>query len=293
MKKLICLFIVFLSLLTAAQELNCKVVVNYEGIPVSNRENLISFASEIEEYMNKTRFTSGSWDGDKIDCNLTILVTGASSEVDYNAQIVVMSQRPIFQSQSNSLMLSINDNAWGFQYEKNQALYQNQSIYDPITSMLDFYAYLIIGYDLDSWQALGGTDFYTKAFNIVNLSATSRYKNGWERNSNSYSRLGMLEDLLNEKYRPFREAFADYHYGLDYFSENTAITFDKIEALVSNLEMMKIKGNVNSVLLKVFFDAKNGEIIQYVSNYSEKEKLLQKLAKIDPPHSAKYNEALD
>jgi len=47
------------------------------------------------------------------------------------------------------------------------------------------------------------------------------------------------------------------------------------------------------VLLKVFFDAKNGEIIQYVSNYSEKEKLLQKLAKIDPPHSAKYNEALD
>jgi len=86
---------------------------------------------------------------------------------------------------------------------------------------------------------------------------------------------------------------ADYHYGLDYFSENIAITFDKIEAFVSTLEMMKIKGNINSVLLKVFFDAKNGEIIQYVSNYSEKEKLLQKLAKIDPPHSAKYNEALD
>lgn len=291
MKKLICLFIVFLTSLSVAQELNCKVSVHYEGVPVSNRENLISFASQIEEYMNKTRFTDGNWDGDKIDCNFTILITGASSEVDYNAQIVVISQRPIFQSQNNSLMLSINDNAWGFQYEKNQALYQNQSIYDPITSMLDFYAYLIIAYDLDSWQALGGTDFYNKAYNIVNLSASSRYKNGWDRNSNSYSRLGMVEDLLNEKYRSFREAFANYHYGLDYFSENPAITFEKIVALVNTLEMMKNKGNINSVLLKVFFDAKHGEVIQYLSNYSGKDELFQKLSRIDPPHSAKYNEA--
>ncbi len=292
MKKLICLFVILLTSLGVAQELNCRVTVNYEGLPVANRENLVPFASMIEEYMNKTRFTENTWDGDKIDCSLNILFTGAPSEVEYNAQVVVISQRPVFQSENNSLMLSLNDNAWSFQYEKGQGLYQNQSVYDPITSMLDFYAYLIIGYDLDSWQQLGGTDFYTKAYNIVNLGSTSRFKSGWERSSNSYSRFGMVEDLLNEKYRPLREAMADYHYGLDYFTEKPSITFEKIGNLVTTLETMKKKGNINSVLLKVFFDAKHGEIIQYLSSCPEKDDLLQRLSKLDPAHSAKYNAAL-
>ncbi|MBZ0200347.1 MAG: DUF4835 family protein [Ignavibacteriaceae bacterium] len=292
MKKLIVLFVILLAALSVAQELNCRVSVNYEGLPVSNRENLVPFASMIEEYMNKTRFTSEAWDGGKIDCSLNILFTGASTEVEYNAQIVVISQRPIFQSANNSLMLSLNDNAWSFQYEKGQGLYQNQSVYDPITSMLDFYAYLIIGYDLDSWQELGGTDFYTKAYNIVNLGSTSRYKTGWERNSNSYSRLGLVEDLLNEKYRILREAMADYYYGLDYFTEKPEITYERIEKLVTTLETMKKKGNINSVFLKVFLDAKHGEIINYLTNYTGKDNLLERLSKIDPAHSAKYNAAL-
>lgn len=273
------------------QELNCKVTVNYESIPVVNRELLADFAQTIEDYMNKTKFTD-KWDGDKIECALTIFFTGASSEINYSAQAVVTSQRPIYNSTKNSLMLSINDAQWSFVYEKNQTLYATQSIFDPLTSFLDYYAYVIIGFDLDSYEELSGSTYFTKAFDIVNLGATSGFRIGWEKSSSSYSRRGLVEDLLNEKFRFFREAYFYYHYnGLDLFTDKRQAAFKNITKLIDVLDMMRTKVDINSVLIKTFFDAKSGEIIEYLKTYPDKS-IFNKLKKIDPPHALKYDDAV-
>lgn len=273
------------------QELNCKVTVNYESIPVVNRELLVDFAQTIEDYMNKTKFTD-KWDGDKIECALTIFFTGASSEINYSAQAVVTSQRPIYNSTKNSLMLSINDAQWSFVYEKNQTLYATQSIFDPLTSFLDYYAYVIIGFDLDSYEELSGSTYFTKAFDIVNLGATSGFRIGWEKSSSSYSRRGLVEDLLNEKFRFFREAYFNYHYnGLDLFTDKRQAAFKNIVKLIDVLDMMRTKVDINSVLIKTFFDAKSGEIIEYLKTYPDKS-IFNKLKKIDPPHALKYDDAV-
>lgn len=273
------------------QELNCKVTVNYESIPVVNRELLADFAQTIEDYMNKTKFTD-KWDGDKIECALTIFFTGASSEINYSAQAVVTSQRPIYNSTKNSLMLSINDAQWSFVYEKNQTLYATQSIFDPLTSFLDYYAYVIIGFDLDSYEELSGSTYFTKAFDIVNLGATSGFRIGWEKSSSSYSRRGLVEDLLNEKFRFFREAYFNYHYnGLDLFTDKRQAAFKNITKLIDVLDMMRTKVDINSVLIKTFFDAKSGEIIEYLKTYPDKS-IFNKLKKIDPPHALKYDDAV-
>ncbi len=273
------------------QELNCKVTVNYESIPVVNRELLADFAQTIEDYMNKTKFTD-KWDGDKIECALTIFFTGASSEINYSAQAVVTSQRPIYNSTKNSLMLSINDAQWSFVYEKNQTLYATQSIFDPLTSFLDYYAYVIIGFDLDSYEELSGSTYFTKAFDIVNLGATSGFRIGWEKSSSSYSRRGLVEDLLNEKFRFFREAYFNYHYnGLDLFTDKRQAAFKNITKLIDVLDMMRTKVDINSVLIKTFFDAKSGEIIEYLRTYPDKS-IFNKLKKIDPPHALKYDDAV-
>ena len=273
------------------QELNCKVTVNYESIPVVNRELLVDFAQTIEDYMNKTKFTD-KWDGDKIECALTIFFTGASSEINYSAQAVVTSQRPIYNSTKNSLMLSINDAQWSFVYEKNQTLYATQSIFDPLTSFLDYYAYVIIGFDLDSYEELSGSTYFTKAFDIVNLGATSGFRIGWEKSSSSYSRRGLVEDLLNEKFRFFREAYFNYHYnGLDLFTDKRQAAFKNITKLIDVLDMMRTKVDINSVLIKTFFDAKSGEIIEYLRTYPDKS-IFNKLKKIDPPHALKYDDAV-
>jgi hypothetical protein len=290
MKSLI--LILILSAATIAQELNCRVTVSFEALQTLNREKLNDFAQNIEAYMNKTKFTNENFTGDKIECTMNIYFTNATGETNYNAQLFIGSKRPIYRSPKDSPMLTIMDNGWNFSYEKGQGFYQNQSVYDPITSFLDFYAYLIIGYDLDSFEELNGTAYYSRALDIVNLGAASKFNTGWMRTTGSYSRRGLVEDLLNEKYRPFREAFFNYHYnGLDQFTTNKLEAQNNIVGFVHSLDGIRSQIDISSILIKTFFDAKYGEIIEYLRDYPNKQ-VFDILKKIDPPHSAKYDEAM-
>jgi hypothetical protein len=289
--KILLALILSLSSITYSQELNCKVTINFESLPVVNRQLLEGFAQVIEDYMNNTKFTDQDW-GERIECSMNILFLSASGEINYNAQVIIVSQRPIYKSSNNSPMLRVNDNSWAFRYEKNQTLYASQSTFDPITSLLDYYANIIIGLDTDSFEKLGGSPYFSKAFDIVNLGNTSGSSSGWQQSSSSYSRWGLVSDLLNEKYRPFREAFFDYHYnGIDIYAEDPKTAQISIVNLIRSLETIKSKVNVNSVLLKTFFDAKNGEIVEHLRDYPDKN-IFKILKKIDPSHNAAYDDAV-
>ena len=286
------LFFILLPLsISFSQQLNCTVTANYEGLSVENRELLVDFAGVIESYLNTTQFTGTQWKGQKIDCAFTVFFTGASNETDYSAQVVIVSTRPVFKSTRQSPMLTINDANWSFRYVPNQALYSNQSTFDPLTSFLDFYANIIIGFDWETWADLGGTPYFKKAFDILNLSVSSPYKKGWEQSSAAYSKWGLCQDLLNDKYRAFREAFFVYHYGVDEIQIRKKDRQDKIVNLISVLEDMQKRTGINSVLIKQFFDTKNGEIVELLKDYPDVNVFLR-LKKIDPSHSAKYDEML-
>lgn len=292
MKKfLILILLISHSKFLLAQELNCRVTVNYEKLPINNRELLADFAFIIEDYMNKTQFTNEPFDGEKINCNLNIFFTSASSDVEYSAQVVITSTRPVFKSDRQSPILTINDANWNFRYEKGQPLYSNQSIYDPITSFLDFYANLIIGFDWETWGEFIGTPYFQRAFSIANLGMNSNFKKGWERTSDAYNRTRLCEDLLNDKFRPFREAYFEYHYGIDLYQVNKTEAQEHIANLVNVLDDMKNKTDINSVLIRTFFDSKYGEIADLLRDYKDIN-IFNKLKRIDPAHIAKYNEML-
>jgi hypothetical protein len=292
MKSLI--FLLIFSTLTFSQELNCKVTLNTESITISARDKLRDFAQKVEDYMNKTQFTNDPayQNGAKIDCALSIFMLSSSNDINYTAQVVVTSLRPIYKSQDNSLVLSINDNAWSFSYDPAQGFYRNQTVFDPITGFLDYYAYIIIGFDLDTWNKLGGTPYFSKASDIVNLGAMSSFPSGWSKSSSSYSRRGLVDDLLNEKFRAFRETIYDYYYGIDIYSMNPKVGQQDILKLVNVLKDMRTKMDLNTTLTKVFFDAKAGEIVDKLKTYPDKEEVFTALKKIDPAHSAKYDEQL-
>jgi hypothetical protein len=289
MKKTILLILLFTSYI-CSQELNCDVVVNYQNLPVKNRDLLVDFANVVQDYMNSTRFTDLNWDGDKIDCTLNIFFTSSSSDLDYNAQIVVVSQRPIYESTRNSAMLTINDATWSFQYQVGQAMYANLDAFNPLTSLLDYYALIIIGFDMDTWEQYGGTPFFTKAFDIVNLASNSSSKTGWVASTASYSRWGLVSDLINEKYSKFRSAILDYHYGIDIFQKNPEFGQAKIVELIDVLyELYEREGLIKSVFVKTFFDAKFGEITDHLKDYPDFS-IFTRLKKIDPPHAGKYDQ---
>jgi len=287
--KNIFLMLLFISSYNYSQELNCNVIVNYQNVPVKNRDLLVDFKNVVENYMNTTRFTNVNWDGDKIDCSLNIFFTSAGSDVDYGAQIVVVSQRPVYQSTRNSALLTINDGAWSFKYEVGQSMYANLDAFDPLTSILDFYALIIIGFDMDTWEEFGGTPYFSKAFDIVNLASPTNYKNGWLPSNKIYSRWGLVSDALNEKYAAFRSAIFDYHYGIDIFAQNKEVGQAKIVELIDVLyDLYERTGLVKSVFIQTFFNAKYGEITDHLKGYSDRT-IFTKLKNIDPSHAGRYD----
>ncbi|NUN07602.1 MAG: DUF4835 family protein [Ignavibacteriaceae bacterium] len=291
MKKVL-LFVFALYFSMPAQELQAVVTVNYQNLPVINKESLVNFAREIETYLNTTRFTGTEWKYDRIKCNFNISITTATDETNYSAQTVLVSQRQIYKSQSISPMLRVFDNNWVFTYEKNQPLYFNPLVFNSITSFLDYYAYMIIGMEQDSWEKLSGSEYFRKAFDVVNISSGTRYGKGWESTSGNYNRKDLVENLLSEKYRTVREALSDYHYGIDQAQRNRAAGQKKIAGFITTIKSLESKLDVRSVLIKTIFDSKHGEIVDYLRDYPDKE-IFRVLKSIDPPHASRYDEVLN
>ncbi len=293
MKKFLLILFLLPLINVHSQELLATVMVNYEQLTNRYQDKLINFDQQIEDYLNNTQFSGDNWEWQRIKCSFNIFFTGAKGETSYDAQVVVTSQRPIEGQQRSSLMFTVMDNSWKFEYEKNQSMYFDDTIYDPLTSFLDYYAFVIIGLDSDSYEAKAGTQFYEKALNVAVNGGASGYSEAWQSKSAAYSKRNLVDDLLSADYSKFREDYTDYHYnGLDLYYQNKQKTYDSIMNMVKGIALLKQKINKRSVLLNVFFDAKHGEIIDYLKEQPDKT-IFNLLQRIDVGNTTKYLEAME
>ncbi|MBD3408981.1 MAG: DUF4835 family protein [Ignavibacteriales bacterium] len=278
----------------AAQELDAVVEVNVDRLQNKHKDIVAEFASDVQRYLNESRFTGEPWNYEPINCSFAIIFQSGNDDLQYSAQVIVRSSRKIYQSDKYSPMLAVNDGGWSFPYERNQTLYFSPNRFAPIESFLDYYANMIIALELDSWDPLAGGPFYQAANQIATQGNSSSYSSGWESVTGKYNRLDMASNAISETYRPFREAIADYHYGLDMiiYKGDRAGGQKYMASLVETLYDMRSRIDMRSVFVKAFFDAKYVEIADYLSDYPDAS-IFEKLKKIDPQHIGKYNEVLD
>lgn len=290
-KNYLLVLFILLNISIIGQELEAKVQINTEQLPSLYRENLEVFKFQLEDYLNSTKFTGTNWEWPRIQCSFNLFFISASDEVNYSAQVVINSTRPVEGSENRSLMLNVMDTKWGFQYEKNQSLYFNPNDFNPLNSFLDFYALVIIGLDADSYEPFGGTPFFQEAMRIAIMGGTSGYGDGWGTSSASYNKRGFIEDATSASFQQFRQDIFDYHYnGLDVFYREPNTTYKSITKLVDNLVTLKKITSRRSPFINSFFDSKSGEIISYLKNYDDRS-IFSKLQKVDPAHTTKYIEA--
>jgi hypothetical protein len=172
-------------------------------------------------------------------------------------------------------------------------MYFKQVDFDPLLSFLDFYAYLIIGFDSDSYDPMGGSEWFNKALEIVVKGAGSNNKTGWEYQSASYNKRALLNDLMAAKFQQFREDYYDYHFnGLDIFSRDKAKAQANIVKLINHLNEKIDQLDPRSVLMRVFFNAKAGEMTDYLMDFPDKS-IFNTLIKIDNSNMSKYEKALE
>lgn len=280
-----------LSLPLSGQELDCDVTVNYESIPTSNRDFLTDFGKEVKAYMNSFQWTTEDLEGEKIKCSINIFFQSVSGGTRYSAQIFVGSQRLIYQGDGKTTaVVRILDDKWDFIYEKNQPLYHNENRFDPLASLLDFYAYAIIGFDFDSHEPQSGTQYFMRASNIVSLGSSTSFSRGWVKSTGSYTRAGLIEELLNSRYTTLRDAFYQYHFnGLDMLSSERKQAFQTIVDILDQLDAFRKTEGSNVLLIRVFFDTKYLELAEKFTDYWDPE-IYTKLNAIDPSHQRYYDD---
>jgi len=274
-----------------AQELDCEVTVNYESIPSTNKEYLADFAREVKTYLNSYKWTNEDLEGEKIKCSLSIFFLTASGTNGYSAQVFVGSQRLIYQSDRKmTAVVRILDDKWDLAYERNQPIYHNEYRFDPLASVLDFYAYVIIGFDFDTHEALSGTPFFQKASNIVNLGASTSFSRGWTKTTGTYTRAGLTEELLNSRYSSLRQGMYDYHFnGLDLMASDRRGAFQTIVNVLDQFAEFKSTEGTSVLFIRIFFDTKYLELADLFTDYWDPE-IYTKLNAIDPSHQRYYDD---
>ncbi len=280
--------------LLISQELACSVTIHTESIQSNQIGYLRSFSQDIERYMNNTRFTNEDLDGEKIQCSLDISFISASNDNRYQAQVVVLSQRPIYigndKSDRSSLVLRIKDNSWNFTYTPNQRMNHDEIVFDPLTGFLDFYAYLIIGYDLETYVPQSGSACFQKALNVIQLAANSTAAKDYQQSSSSYSKYGIVDELCSPKYNTFRTAFNNYHFdGIDLLGTDKQKGLENMLAAIASINDIRLHQNPTSVVVKQFFDAKYIEIAEAFQSYPDRS-VYETLSVYDQEHRATYQE---
>ena len=163
-----------------------------------------------------------------------------------------------------------------------------------MTNILAYYAYIILGFDYDTFSPLGGTQFYQKARDIVNRSQNAREK-GWRAFEGNNNRFWLVENLLNKAYSPFRDLMYRYHrLGLDVMSEQPDLGRNEIAESLKNMQRV-YRARPDTYINRIFFDAKSDEIVNIFSKGTtdEKSRVLIILSECDPSNSGKYEKIME
>ena len=212
-----------ITLQAVAQELFAKVTINHnqiQGTDVSVFENL---QQTLEQFINDRQWTNLQFQkNERIVCNFNITVTkyDPSSNV-FTCNALIQANRPVYNSAYTSTLYNNKDNDFNFEFAQFDQLEYNDEIIDnQLTALIAYYAYLIIGLDLDSFSPMGGEDILQLCMNLTNNAQNLNYS-GWKAFDNSRNRFAIINDYLDGGMRPFRQLQYDYYRtGLDEMANN-------------------------------------------------------------------------
>ncbi|MCZ6692651.1 MAG: DUF4835 family protein [Bacteroidetes bacterium] len=297
MLRLISVFLLILGLALplTAQELNCNVIVNSDRVQTTERRVFQDMEVAFAQFLNERKWTDDIFESEeRINCNMIITIESQPSIGIFNATVQIQSARPIYNTNYESILLNFADRDWQFQYVESQPLDFNENSYiNNLTSMLAYYAYIIIGLDYDTFGNLGGSLFIEKAWNVV-INAQSSGRVGWEPLGSNRNRYWLAENLLNPLMIPIREGFYRYHrLAMDNFQKD-ADGGRKIvlKALEDLQKVARVKPN--SILVVAFFDAKSDELINIFNegNITVRRQAYDVLKDLDPSKTEKYSQII-
>lgn len=280
MKKLLTIlffsFALFSTVRTVAQELSAKVVVNTQKVGTTDKSVFDNLQQSLEQFINDRQWTELQFQkNERIVCNFNITIDKYDKTTGtFECTAMIQANRPVFNSQYTTTLYNNKDANFNFEFaEFDQLNYNDETVDNQLTALIAYYAYLIIGLDLDSFAPLGGTDVLQRCYNLVNNAQNLNFS-GWKAFDDSRNRFAIINDYLEEPMKPFRQLQYDYYrLGLDEMANNVERGRTQIsDALMNGLK----KAHDNrplSLLPQIWTDFKRDELTSiYKGKGTQKEK---------------------
>ncbi len=273
------------------QELNCEVEINADQVQATNKQVFSTLKDAINEYMNTNKFSNAQFSvNEKINCRLFFTIK------EYNdntmvGDLQIQSSRPVYNSSYTTTLINFKDTKVEFSYQENEPLiFSENNMESNLTAILNFYAYLILAIDFDSFSPKGGEAFYERAQNVVQMAQSSG-ESGWKAFEDTKNRSAVLSAYTEPNTSIIRTLIYEYHrLGLD----EMVLSPDKGRAKISStLDYLKKIYDVApmSVGLSMFKDAKLDELVNLYtkSSQTERDNAYEILSSLYPTENDRLN----
>lgn len=278
-----------------SQEFMCQVQINSRKVQGIDPTTFDAMKTAVFEFMNNRKWTNYNLKfEERIGCTLLITIDKAISSDEFQGQFNVVLQRPVYHTDYNSPLFNIIDKDVAFVFHPNQPLTFVENTYtDNLSSLLAYYAYMMLGQYFDTFSQDGGTDFYQKAMSVVQSAQNSNRK-GWQSFESQKNRYHLVDEYLNAAYEPLRTFLYDYHRkGLDKMYGQLELGRSEIASSLSDLKKVNNK-RPGMYSMQVLLDAKRTEIINIFSKATpmEKTSMINIMKEVDPGNASRYQEVL-
>lgn len=293
MKKIISLFLLlFIYNLSFSQELLATVQINSQQLGGSNQQAYKALEKSLRDFINNTSWTGKKLQNfEKIKCNFAVVIAERDGN-RFKGSIVIQAVRPVFSTSYESPLINLQDQRFAFEYIENENLVFNERQFSGknLIDVISFYVYVILGYDADSFQSLGGTPWFAKAQQIAQNSQNRNYE-GWNVINEPRSRTILINEIINPNWSQLRSTMYIYHRaGLDnlFNQDQTAAKKVIFDAL------MQLKRYENSFqqsyYFNLFLDNKSDEIFNIFNSGNNGGLVMNDLKQLMMIFTPKYSE---
>lgn len=280
----------------SAQELQAKITINHAQISGTEKGVFDNLQQTLQQFVNNRQWTHLQFQkNERIICNFNITVTKYDRDQNlFTCKALIQANRPVFNSAYTSTLYNNVDDNFTFRFaEYDQLEFNEQQIDNQLTALFAYYAYLIIGIDLDSFAPKGGEDILQHCMNLTNNAQNLDYP-GWKAFSDDRNRYAIISDYLDGALEPFRQLQYDYYRkGLDEMANNAERGRTEITAALET-GLKKAKENRPlSLLPQIWTDFKKDELANIYrgkGTQKEKESIYELLFSINPSQNKYWDQ---
>lgn len=278
---------------TQAQELNAKVSINRQQVSNTKSSVFEALEKSITRLLNERQWTEMQFrELERIQCTFAITInTYSETDNSFTGSLLVSSSRPVWGSAYTSTVFSMNDKDFNFNFQEfDQLEWRDDQVDNNLTAMLAYWAYVIIGMDMDSMAAMSGTQVLQMAQDVCNNAETLGFS-GWKAFDDTKNRYAIINDYMDGSMEPLRQMqYTYYRTGLDQMSENVDQGRTAIIESLNQLKEARENKSMSS-LPQIFTDFKRDELVSIFTGHGskeEREEVYNILFKINPSQNTHW-----